>query len=213
MNQAARSQMKVGINPERLRFRQHLENEMAHYAEDCWDAEIDSTYGWVECAGLADRSAFDLRVSYHLLQLSASPAAHALGLCCVVRLWLRPRRHMVSSHWQDSSRLSPALCAVARTAARRRAARPAAQDLVMEVVAVSDPSSGMQAHSEASKRPLQAYVAYDKPRYVEKLVAEINKQAIGKSFRREGKPLLEALEGMKEELKGEQGPLACARDR
>ena len=35
---------------------------MAHYAEDCWDAEIDSTYGWVECVGLADRSAFDLRV-------------------------------------------------------------------------------------------------------------------------------------------------------
>ena len=54
--------MQVGINPRRLRFRQHLENEMAHYAEDCWDAEIDSTYGWVECVGLADRSAFDLRV-------------------------------------------------------------------------------------------------------------------------------------------------------
>eukprot|EP01023_Acetabularia_acetabulum_P067871 TRINITY_DN9484_c0_g1_i2.p1 TRINITY_DN9484_c0_g1~~TRINITY_DN9484_c0_g1_i2.p1 ORF type:complete len:299 (+),score=69.26 TRINITY_DN9484_c0_g1_i2:121-1017(+) len=34
---------------------------MAHYAEDCWDAEVESTYGWVEVAGLADRSAFDLR--------------------------------------------------------------------------------------------------------------------------------------------------------
>ena len=56
------SQVQVGINPQRLRFRQHLDNEMAHYAEDCWDAEIDSTYGWVECVGLADRSAFDLRV-------------------------------------------------------------------------------------------------------------------------------------------------------
>ena len=52
----------MGIDPERLRFRQHLENEMAHYAEDCWDAEVDTTYGWVECAGLADRSAYDLRV-------------------------------------------------------------------------------------------------------------------------------------------------------
>lgn len=57
-----RLQVQVGINPQRLRFRQHLDNEMAHYAEDCWDAEIDSTYGWVECVGLADRSAFDLRV-------------------------------------------------------------------------------------------------------------------------------------------------------
>lgn len=35
--------------------------QMAHYAEDCWDAEVETTYGWVECAGLADRSAYDLR--------------------------------------------------------------------------------------------------------------------------------------------------------
>ena len=48
---------------QRLRFRQHLQHEMAHYAEDCWDAEVECSYGWVECAGLADRSAFDLRVS------------------------------------------------------------------------------------------------------------------------------------------------------
>jgi glycyl-tRNA synthetase len=27
---------------------------------DCWDCEVDTTYGWIECAGLADRSAFDL---------------------------------------------------------------------------------------------------------------------------------------------------------
>lgn len=33
---------------------------MAHYAEDCWDAEVHTTYGWIECAGLADRSAYDL---------------------------------------------------------------------------------------------------------------------------------------------------------
>lgn len=54
--------VRVGINPERLRFRQHLPNEMAHYAEDCWDAEVECSYGWIECVGLADRSAFDLRV-------------------------------------------------------------------------------------------------------------------------------------------------------
>jgi glycyl-tRNA synthetase len=51
---------KVGVNPEKLRFRQHLSNEMAHYARDCWDAEILTSYGWVECVGCADRSAFDL---------------------------------------------------------------------------------------------------------------------------------------------------------
>ncbi|KAJ1846718.1 Glycine--tRNA ligase 1, mitochondrial [Coemansia sp. RSA 2708] len=35
---------------------------MAHYACDCWDAEIYTTYGWIECVGCADRSAYDLRV-------------------------------------------------------------------------------------------------------------------------------------------------------
>lgn len=43
-----------------LRFRQHGAKEMAHYAQDCWDAEILTSYGWVECVGIADRSAYDL---------------------------------------------------------------------------------------------------------------------------------------------------------
>ena len=53
---------KIGMDPQRLRFRQHLQNEMAHYASDCWDAEAECSYGWIECAGLSDRSAFDLKV-------------------------------------------------------------------------------------------------------------------------------------------------------
>lgn len=59
----ARIQMfliKVGILPDRLRFRQHMNNEMAHYACDCWDAECLTSYGWIECVGCADRSAYDL---------------------------------------------------------------------------------------------------------------------------------------------------------
>jgi len=54
--------IKIGINPDKLRFRQHMSNEMAHYACDCWDAEIKSSYGWIECVGCADRSAYDLTV-------------------------------------------------------------------------------------------------------------------------------------------------------
>ena len=54
--------LKIGINPNRMRFRQHMSNEMAHYAEDCWDCELQSSYGWVECVGCADRSAYDLTV-------------------------------------------------------------------------------------------------------------------------------------------------------
>ncbi|VDP53256.1 unnamed protein product [Heligmosomoides polygyrus] len=52
--------VKVGVDPRRLRFRQHLGNEMAHYAQDCWDAEILTSYGWIECVGNADRSCYDL---------------------------------------------------------------------------------------------------------------------------------------------------------
>ncbi|XP_043595827.1 glycine--tRNA ligase [Bombus pyrosoma] len=52
--------IKVGIDPKRLRFRQHMENEMAHYACDCWDAECLTSYGWIECVGCADRSCYDL---------------------------------------------------------------------------------------------------------------------------------------------------------
>lgn len=51
---------KVGVDPKKLRFRQHMSNEMAHYACDCWDAECLTSYGWIECVGCADRSAYDL---------------------------------------------------------------------------------------------------------------------------------------------------------
>ena len=55
---------RIGIDVDggKLRFRQHMRNEMAHYATDCWDCELRSSYGWVECVGCADRSAYDLSV-------------------------------------------------------------------------------------------------------------------------------------------------------
>jgi glycyl-tRNA synthetase len=52
--------VRAGLDPQRLRFRQHMRNEMAHYACDCWDAECLVSYGWVEIVGCADRSAYDL---------------------------------------------------------------------------------------------------------------------------------------------------------
>jgi len=51
---------KIGVDKEKFRFRQHMPNEMAHYACDCWDAECRTSYGWIECVGCADRSCFDL---------------------------------------------------------------------------------------------------------------------------------------------------------
>ena len=57
----------IGIDKDKIRFRQHLPNEMAHYAIDCWDAEIyTERFGWIECVGIADRTDYDLRShSYH----------------------------------------------------------------------------------------------------------------------------------------------------
>jgi glycyl-tRNA synthetase len=52
---------RIGIKPDRLRFRQHLPDERAHYAADCWDAEVFSErFGWVETVGIADRTNYDL---------------------------------------------------------------------------------------------------------------------------------------------------------
>ena len=53
--------VNVGIDKSRIRFRQHETNEMAHYATDCWDAEIHGSYGWVECVGIAHRGCYDLQ--------------------------------------------------------------------------------------------------------------------------------------------------------
>ena len=52
---------EIGIPNEVLRFRQHLAGEMAHYALDCWDVEVQTDkYGWVEIIGIADRGDYDL---------------------------------------------------------------------------------------------------------------------------------------------------------
>ncbi len=50
----------IGIPPEAMRFREHLGTEMAHYASDCWDLEVLTSFGWIEMVGIADRSAYDL---------------------------------------------------------------------------------------------------------------------------------------------------------
>jgi len=53
--------LSAGVDPKRFRFRKHGDDELAHYATECWDAELYSDrFGWVECVGIADRSAYDL---------------------------------------------------------------------------------------------------------------------------------------------------------
>jgi glycyl-tRNA synthetase len=59
--------LTVGVSPDRLRFRQHKSDEMAHYAADCWDAEVLlDRLGWIEIVGVADRTDYDLKA--HMAQ-------------------------------------------------------------------------------------------------------------------------------------------------
>ena len=62
--------LEIGIDGKKLRFREHLADEMAHYADDCWDAEVLLSYGWIEIVGIADRTDYDLK---RHMQFSGEP--------------------------------------------------------------------------------------------------------------------------------------------
>ncbi len=67
---------RIGIPRAKVRFRQHLREEMAHYAIDCWDAEfLSERYGWMEIVGVADRGDYDL--SAHASFSNADMSVHA----------------------------------------------------------------------------------------------------------------------------------------
>ena len=53
--------VKYGIRRENLRLRQHGEEELAHYAKDCYDIEYRFPWGWAELEGIANRTDYDLR--------------------------------------------------------------------------------------------------------------------------------------------------------
>ncbi len=63
----------IGLDPARMRFRQHERTEMAHYASDCWDLEAELGYGWIELVGVADRGCYDL--SAHIAHSDADLTA------------------------------------------------------------------------------------------------------------------------------------------
>ncbi len=53
---------KLGYPDGTLRLRQHSPNEMAHYADDAWDLEVQTQqFGWVEICGIHDRTDYDLK--------------------------------------------------------------------------------------------------------------------------------------------------------
>ena len=52
--------IKLGINPENLRLREHSVDELAHYSKATTDIEYRFPWGWAELEGIANRGDFDL---------------------------------------------------------------------------------------------------------------------------------------------------------
>ncbi|HSM03534.1 MAG TPA: glycine--tRNA ligase [Longimicrobiales bacterium] len=50
----------LGLNPDKLRFHAHGEDELAHYAKSAFDIEYEFPFGWKEFEGIHNRTDFDL---------------------------------------------------------------------------------------------------------------------------------------------------------
>lgn len=60
----------IGLKPNYIRFRQHMDNEKAHYALLCWDLETFVNGDWLECVGCADRGSYDIEAHEKYLNTS-----------------------------------------------------------------------------------------------------------------------------------------------
>lgn len=95
---------KVGVNPQRMRFRQHLKTEMAHYACDCWDLEIHLSYGWIECVGHADRACYDLHQHSAATGVPMVASEKLSEPVLVERLVLEPNRKLIGPKFKGAQK-------------------------------------------------------------------------------------------------------------
>jgi glycyl-tRNA synthetase len=51
---------RLGVRQEKLRFHEHSEDELAHYAKTAFDIEYEFPFGWSEIEGIHNRTDFDL---------------------------------------------------------------------------------------------------------------------------------------------------------
>jgi glycyl-tRNA synthetase len=58
--------LRMGIRGENLRYHQHGEGELAHYAREAWDIEYQFPFGWQEIEGIHNRTDFDLKAHQQL---------------------------------------------------------------------------------------------------------------------------------------------------
>ena len=52
--------LMLGMNKNKLRFREHAPDERAHYARAAWDIEYETPWGWDEAEGIHHRGDWDL---------------------------------------------------------------------------------------------------------------------------------------------------------
>ena len=52
---------ELGVNLDKLRFREHEKDELAHYAERACDIQYEFPFGWQEIEGIHNRADFDLK--------------------------------------------------------------------------------------------------------------------------------------------------------
>ena len=53
--------LDLGMRADRLHFREHGKDELAHYAKGCADIDYQFPFGWSELEGIANRTDFDLK--------------------------------------------------------------------------------------------------------------------------------------------------------
>ena len=53
--------LNLGIKKEKLKKREHGQDELAHYAKGCTDIEYEFPFGWSELEGIAHRADYDLK--------------------------------------------------------------------------------------------------------------------------------------------------------
>ncbi len=53
--------VELGVDPAKLRLRDHAKDELAHYSNGCTDVEYLFPFGWSELEGVASRTDFDLK--------------------------------------------------------------------------------------------------------------------------------------------------------
>ena len=52
---------KYANHPEKFRYRAHEKDELAHYADACYDIEYEYPWGFDELEGVASRTDYDLK--------------------------------------------------------------------------------------------------------------------------------------------------------